>query len=220
MKKVLIGVAGVLGVAVVGFVGAVMMQPDTTHVERSVVVAASPADVFPYINDHKLQEQWSPWADRDPDQKVEFSEPSHGKDAWYSWDGNDEVGAGKLTTVESVENQKTVQALAFTRPFESNAEVALILTPDGEGTKVTWTFDTENDFMGKMAGMFMDMDAMLGADYEAGLAKLQPLAEEAAKERVAAEQKAEEEARLAAEAAEAGEGAEGAEDGAAEGSEG
>ncbi len=205
MKKALVGLVGLIAVAVIGFVGAVSMQPAHTHLERSVVVQAQPADAFPLMADYRQFVTWSPWTGLDPNQTTEFSEPSMGAESWYSWDGNDDVGAGKMVTTEFVENQKVAQDLIFLRPFEATAQVSFLVAAEGEGSKLTWTYDADNDFMGKMALLFVDMEEALGGDFQKGLDTLAPMVEEAAAERVAAEKQAEEE-RLKAEAEAAAEG--------------
>lgn len=190
MKKVLLGIGGVLGVLVLGFVATVAMQPATTHVERSITVAAAPADAFALVNSFDHWVEWNPWQEIDPAQKVTFSDVREGQGAWYEWHGNDQVGHGKMTIRESAAPSKVVEDLHFIEPFESTAVVTFSFAAEGDGTKVTWAYDGQNDFMGKAAGLFMDMDAMLGADFEKGLGKLKPLAESAATTRVAAEQAA------------------------------
>ena len=204
MKKVLIGIVVVVVVAVVGFLGVAMMQPSEIHVERSVTIDASPADVFVFVHDLRAFVEWSPWSDLDPDQTSEFSDPSTGVGAWYSWAGNDEVGVGKMTITEVEQDNKVAQELAFFEPFESRGQVSFLLAPAGDGTEVTWTFDAHAGLMMKIMGLFMSMDDMLGGDYEKGLATLKPRVEAAVVERLAAE----EAARVAAEAA-AEDGAEG-----------
>lgn len=200
MKKVLMGVGGVLVVAVVGLLGAAAMQPDTTHVERSATMKASPADIYAYANDFKKFREWNPWDEMDPNIKLTYSsETPVGKGAWYTWEGNDQVGKGKMSIKETVENQKVVNDLEFIEPFPSTAVVTFTLTPEGENTKVTWGFDAPNNFMSKMFGLFVDMDEMLGKDFQHGLDKLKVAAEKSATERLAAE-KAEAEAKAAAEA--------------------
>ncbi|MFZ5479987.1 MAG: SRPBCC family protein [Myxococcota bacterium] len=198
MKKVLMAVGGVVALAVVGVVAGASMQPDVMKVERSVTVAAAPADVFPYANNFEKWATWNPWKDIDPNQKTANSSPPEGKGAWTTWEGNDDVGKGKMTITESVPPSKVVEDLQFIEPFESRAVVTLTFTPEGEGTKVTWGFESPNNFMAKVMYLFMDMDAMLGKDFEKGLNTLKPLAEADAKARVEAEKKAAEEAAAAA----------------------
>lgn len=198
MKKLVLGAAGVVAVVAVAFVAAVSMQSDTLEVERSVLVQATPADAFPYANDLDNWGKWNPWEEIDTNQVETFSEPRSGAGAWYSWKGNDEVGAGKMTILESVPPQKVVWDLHFVEPFESKAVVTMTFAPEGDQTKVTWGFRSENNFMSKAFGMFADMDTMLGADFQKGLDKLKPLAEADAAKRIEAERAAAEAAAQAA----------------------
>lgn len=184
--KVIKVLAAILGAGVVLVAIAASMQPDTTHIERSKTIAASPADVFPLINDFANWNQWDPWSGMDPDQKVELSTPSSGKGAWYTWNG-EKTGQGRQEITESDENAKVVESLDFIKPFTAHATVSFTMSAEGDGTKVVWGYDTENGFMSKVFGLFNDMDAMLGADFEKGLNKLGPLAEANAKTRMEAE---------------------------------
>lgn len=197
MKKVLSIVLGLAAVALVGFVGAVSMQPSATHIERSVTVAASPADVYATVADFDKWPQWNPWREYDPNQKETFSENKVGVGAWYTWEG-DQTGSGRQEITEAVADQKIVQSLQFVEPFESSAVVTFTFTPAGDQTTVNWGYDSQNGFMNKAFGLVMDMDAMLGADFQRGLDKLKPLVEKVATDRVAAERAAAEAAALAA----------------------
>ncbi len=197
MKKVLIGIVVVVAICVLGFLAVVAMQPTEIHVERSTTIEATPAQVFAHVSDLRKFVEWSPWSDLDPNQTSEFSDPSSGEGAWYSWSGNKDVGVGKMTITEVVTNEKVVEELAFFEPWESKGLVSFLLAPAGKGTQVTWTFDENAGFMMKAMGLFMSMDEMLGADYEKGLAALKTTVEAEAAEQRAAE----EAARAAAEAA-------------------
>ena len=97
MKKALMMVGGGVLALVVIAVVAVSMQPAEAHVERSHVAAATPADVWPHISDMRAFVTWDPWSELDPDMAVEFSDPSSGPGAWYTWSGNQDVGSGKMT---------------------------------------------------------------------------------------------------------------------------
>ncbi len=200
MKKVILGVVGALGAAVVGLLGVIAAQPDVVHVERSLEVAALPADVHPLLSDLTLFVTWSPWSGLDPNQEVAFSTPAAGVGAWYSWKGNDQVGEGKMTVVEDVSGEKVVHKLEFFAPWTALARTGLHIAPTGTGAKVTWTYDADADLPAKAMGLFMDMDQMLGADFEKGLGTLKGKAEAAASARVEAEARAAAE-RLAAEQA-------------------
>lgn len=209
MKKVLLGLLAVLVLAVVVLLGLASTKPDTLAVSRSVLVQASPADVLPYAQDYTHFVKWIPWTALDPQQTVEFSDPPSGVGAWYTWKGNSDVGQGKMTIL-AVSPERVDSSLEFIEPFASKADSFIAMADKGEGkTEITWGFEQDNDLMGKLMMVFVDMDAMLGADFQKGLDSLKPMVEAAAAERIAAEAAAKVEAeRQAAEAAASAEGAE------------
>ena len=168
MKKILLGVFGFFALVIGGVVVAALFQPDVTHVERSRVMRATPDTVMPQLTDMKLWVQWSPWAERDPNVRWTFSDPAAGKGAWYEWEGNEDVGRGRME-ITAVEADSVRYALTFIEPFESKAEVVFTVGAEGDGTKVTWAMDSNNGFASKMFMVFADFDAMLGADFELGL---------------------------------------------------
>lgn len=168
LKKILIAVA----VLVLVLVGVVVSRPDTYHVERSLAVQAPPGVVHAIVGDMNRFASYSPWQKLDPQMKTIVSSPSTGVGASYAWDSaNDDAGAGSMTLL-TVEQNKVVQDLRFLRPFESRAKVTFTTEPEGTGTKVSWAMDGDNGFMGKLMGLFMDMDAMIGKDFEEGLQNL------------------------------------------------
>jgi hypothetical protein len=178
LKKILIALA----VIVIAFVAFVATRPATYRVERSTIVNASPAVVFPYVNRPKEFVSWSPWEKLDPNNKTTYSGPDEGVGAAYAWQGNSEVGSGKMTIIESKANEMVQQDLEFIEPFASKSTVMHALAPAGEGTKVSWIMEGNNDFMGKLFGVFMNMDTMIGKDFDEGLANLKRLVEAKAKE--------------------------------------
>ena len=207
MRNALLGLVGVVLVMLIAFVVYVAGQPGHVHVERSKVVNATPQDIWPYLSDLRKFTTWSPWEGIDPNQKVEYSEPSSGVGAWYTWAGNKDVGKGKMQITAAEEPNKVAESLEFIEPFESKADVVLTTEAVAAGSKVTWGFDTDMNFMGKMAGVFMPFDSSLGADFSKGLDKLASLAEADAKARIEKEKQAEAEAaaQQAADAAQASE---------------
>jgi hypothetical protein len=177
-KKILIGVALFVVLFAIGFCVVVSLQPSTFSVERSASVAAPPAAVFALVNDFRGWDAWSPWSKLDPHAKTAMSDPSAGKGATFSWDGNEKIGAGSITIVESKPDDLVEVEQVFVRPFAGKATMAFTFTPVDDGTKVIWKMDGVNDFFGKAMCMFMDMDALLGKDFEYGLASLKKSAEE------------------------------------------
>lgn len=201
MKKLVQILVGVVAVAVIGLLAAASTQPDTYHVERSATYAAAPADVFPYINDYNRWNTWNPWNDIDPNVKNTYSENPVGVDAWTAWEGNKDVGKGKMTVIESVPDQMTKHSLHFIEPFEDTGTVTFTLAAEGEGTKLTWAMDGDMNLMSKVMCMFNSMDSMLGGSFEKGLETLKPKVEADAVARVEAERLAAEQASAAAAAA-------------------
>jgi hypothetical protein len=167
-KPVLIFLAGV----VVTILVLAAAKPDDFYVTRSAVIEASPAVVFEKVNNLQNWNSFSPWAKLDPDAKAEFEGPKAGKGAIFRWDGDKNVGAGTMEIVESRPRQLVKFRLDFVRPFEDTANVDFTFHPDAKGTYVTWTMYGENNFFGKIMGVIMDCDAMMGDFFEEGLANL------------------------------------------------
>jgi hypothetical protein len=157
------------------------------HVERSATVEAAPDMVFPLINDFHAWSSWSPWEKLDPEMKREFSGASQGKGAWYGWSGNDQVGVGNMQITDSKPAEQVTILLEFKKPWEATNITTFRLAATPQGTKLTWEMDGENDFAAKAMSLVMDMDQMIGKDFEAGLANLGALAEAAAETRAEAQ---------------------------------
>jgi hypothetical protein len=176
-KKVALGVLGAFVLAIVIVLALAAGKPDKIHIERSLVMQGTPADVFPYGNDFTKFASWIPWTELDPTQKTEFSNPPSGVGAWYTWSGNKDVGSGRMELL-AAEPNAVVHKLEFIEPFVSTAESTLSMKPAGEGkVEVTWAYDGDADFGTKVMCVFMDMDKMMGPDFEKGLGKLQKLVE-------------------------------------------
>ena len=175
-KKFLISIA-VLAVIVLVFSGVVAMQPADFRVTRSATIEAPPEAVFAHVNDFHNWEAWSPWAKLDPQAKMTYEGPPSGEGAIVRWDGNNEVGAGSMTIEESSPHQRIQIALAFLRPFESTATAEFAFEPKNEQTVVSWSMAGKNNFIGKAISLFMDCDAMIGGEFEKGLASLKSIVE-------------------------------------------
>lgn len=177
-KKIILGIFGAIAVAVIAFLVVVMMQPSEYTVTRTGTIDAPPSEVFPHVNDLSKWQAWSPWAERDPNAKEWYSGPDAGEGAVAHWDGNDEVGAGSMTITQSKPDELIELELTFIRPMEGTADVEFNFSPQGDGTEVAWHMHGENNLMGKMMCLFMDLDKMIGDDYEEGLANLKRVVEE------------------------------------------
>lgn len=177
MLKKIRAVLAVAVIAVIAVLGLAATKPNTFRVERTVTVNAAPEKIFPLINDLREQNKWSPWDKKDPAMKRTFSGATKGVGAVYEWDGNKEIGAGRMEIMGSVAPSRVVMKLDFIRPMEGHNIAALTLDPRGPATAVTWSIRGPMPFVSKVMCVFMDMDKMIGVEFEKGLADLKILAE-------------------------------------------
>lgn len=177
LKKILIA----LVVIVIVFVIVVAMQPTDFRITRSATIAATPEIVFAQVNDFHKWEAWSPWGKLDPAMKQTYEGAPAGTGAIYSWEGNSDVGAGRMTITESRTNEAVVIKLEFIKPFAAVNDTEFNFKPEGNQTAVTWTMSGKNNFMSKAFCLFVNMDKMVGADFEKGLAQMKTVAEAAGK---------------------------------------
>ncbi|HRP00721.1 MAG TPA: SRPBCC family protein [Flavobacteriales bacterium] len=173
LKTILIILLALVGLLVIlGLVG-----PSNYRVERSTTIAAPPAVVYGYVSHLSSMKEWGPWQamDKDQVQRIEGTDGTVG--ATWHWEG-DTVGTGSQKIVSLEPNKNVRCELHFIEPFESISTATYDLEPVGDSTRITWGMEGENTFMGKIMGVFMDMDKMIGPDFEKGLANLKALAEE------------------------------------------
>ena len=166
-----------LAAVVVVFLAVVAAQPSDFRVSRSATMAAQPDAVFAQVNDFHKWDAWSPWAKLDPAAKNTFEGPSSGVGAGFAWDGNNEVGAGRMTITESREHDLIRIKLEFVRPFAGTSTAEFTFQPQGDKTVVTWSMFGEQNFIGKAFSLFMDCDAMIGGDFEKGLTSMKAIVE-------------------------------------------
>ena len=174
MKKLLKWLLVAVGVLVLVVVGGGLLMPSQVNVSRDVVINASPEKIFPHVANLKAFNKWSPWADRDPDMKIEFSGAEDGVGQVMAWDSAD-MGKGTMEVVELTANEKLVTALDFGQMGTASARFDL--APDAGGTKVTWSMSSElgNNPIARWFGPMIKSD--VGETYEKGLAKLRVVAE-------------------------------------------
>lgn len=173
LKKIAIGVA-VLLVALLGYAAT---RPDTFRVERSTSINAPPEKIFPLINDLNRWGAWSPFEKKDPAMKRTLSGAPNGKGAVYAWEGNKEIGKGRMEITESDPPSRVTMKLDFVEPFEAHNVVDFTLARQGDSTIVTWAIHGPSPFISKVIGIFCNMDKMIGKDFENGLASLKSAAE-------------------------------------------
>jgi hypothetical protein len=158
----------------------VLLQPSEFRVTRSANVAAPSAAVFAQVNDFHNWEAWSPWAKLDPACKNSFDGPSAGTGAGFGWSGNNKVGQGHMTITESRPPELIRIKLEFLRPFKCTNAAEFTFKPEGNQTAVTWSMSGNKNFFAKAFGLIMNMDKMVGGDFEKGLAQMKSVVEGAA----------------------------------------
>jgi hypothetical protein len=167
--------------AIVIFVAAILIfaasKPDTFRVQRTAEIKAPPEKIFALINDFKRWDVWSPWEKKDPAMKRTWGTTTSGKGAQYAWEGNGDVGQGSMEITESVPLSNVTLKLDFVKPFEGHNVVEFTLQPRGDMTNVTWAMQGPTPFISKVMQVFVNMDSMVGRDFEAGLANLKAAAE-------------------------------------------
>lgn len=173
----LIKILLVLGVLIGAFSLFVASRPATFRIERSLAIGASPATLFPHLNDLKKAQVWSPWMNLDPAAKITFEGPPTGVGAASTWAGNNAIGEGRQTIVASRPDESVQLRLDFKKPFASTCTAEFTLKPDGGRTVVTWSMSGENNFFVKAVCLFLNQDKMIGGPFEEGLGNLRRLAE-------------------------------------------
>ena len=182
LKIILLAVA----VIVVAFLVVAMMQSAEFRVTRSVTISAPAPSVFALVNEMHNWEKWNPWQKVDPAMKVTFSGPPAGVGAGYDWVGNKEVGEGRLGIIESRPSDLVRLKLEFLKPFAATNTAEFTFKPEGSGTTgtktvVTWSMFGNKNFVSKVMGLVMNMDTMVGGQFEKGLADMKATAEAGAK---------------------------------------
>jgi hypothetical protein len=178
LKKILIGLAGLIIV----FVIVVATRPAEYSVTRSAALAAPPEVVFAQVNELRKWEAWNPWGKLDPNMKLTYEGPAAGVGASYSWVGNNQVGEGRLTITESRASGGVQFKLEFFKPMAGVSTTEFTFKPVGDHTEVTWSMTGRNNFVAKAMCLFMNMDKMIGGQFEQGLMELKTISERIAKQ--------------------------------------
>jgi len=175
LVRILIGFA----VIAVGFVVVVALRPSEYRVARTATIAAPAPAVFGQVNDFHKWGAWNPWARIDPAMTQAYDGAPAGPGAIYTWAGNKEVGEGRMTLMESRPSELIRIKLEFLRPFAATSTAEFAFKPEGDHTAVTWSMTGDVNFMAKVIHLFMDMDKMIGGNFEKGLADMKSVVEAA-----------------------------------------
>lgn len=175
-----IAMASVLVIAVAGLLAVAAAKPGTFRVQRARSVNVPPEQIFPLISDFSRWALWSPWETKDPAMKRRFSGPASGTGAVYEWEGNKQVGQGRMEIIEATAPSAVKIQLDFVEPFEAHNIAEFMLAPRGGSTEVTWAMHGPLPYMAKVMSLVCNMDRMVGKDFETGLASLKAVTEKEA----------------------------------------
>jgi len=176
MFETIVIIAVVLAIAIAVVLILAATKPDTFSVQRGATMKAPPEKIFSLINDFHQWGKWSPWENRDPAMTRSFSGAESGQGAVYAWEGNKNVGSGRMEILDAATPSKIIIKLDFLKPFEAHNTAEFTMLPQGDATSVNWVMHGPAPFLSKMMQVFMNMDRMIGKDFEAGLANLKGLA--------------------------------------------
>jgi len=179
MFEIIAIVAVALAIAIAIVLILASTKPDSFGVQRAAVVRAPAEKIFPLINNFRQWANWSPWENKDPAMKRTYSGAESGKGAVYAWDGNKNVGSGRMEILDALSPSKIVIKLDFFKPFEGHNTAEFTMQPerDAATTNIIWVMHGPAPFMSKVMQVFMNLDKMIGKDFEAGLANLKRLTE-------------------------------------------
>ena len=177
MFEVIVTIAVILAIAIAVVLILGATKPDTLRVQRSVRIKAPPEGIFPLISDFHQWVAWSPYEQKDPAMKRTYSGAERGKGAVYAWEGDKNVGSGRMEILEASAPQKIVIKLDFFTPFEGHNTAEFTMLPQGDATNVSWRMHGPAPFMARIMHVFINIDKMVGSDFEAGLANLKRLTE-------------------------------------------
>lgn len=152
-------------------------KPDTFRVERTVSIKAPPEKIFALLNDYHNWPSWSPYERLDPAMTRTYSGAASGKGSIYAWEGNSNIGKGRMEILESTTPSKLGIKLDFLKPFEAHNIADFTLAPRGDHTDVTWAMHGPLPYTAKVMHTFINMDKMVGGQFAEGLANLKAVAE-------------------------------------------
>jgi hypothetical protein len=148
-------------------------MPSFEHT-RSITIAGPPGAVHALVDDFHAWAKWSPWEGLDADLARTYSGSEKGVGARYAWAGR-KAGEGSMIITGATLDRIDID-LDFVRPFKANNKAVFRFDAQGTFTRVSWTMSgTRNVLLAIMGKLFFD--AMLGKDFDRGLAKLKALVE-------------------------------------------
>lgn len=176
LRTILLVALGLAVLAIAAVLLLAMRQPDTFRVQRSTLVAAPAERIFPLIADLRQMNSWNPFVKRDTQVKGSYSGPAAGPGATYVFEGK-QAGSGSLRVTDTAVPTRVAMKLDMSAPMAAHNDVLFTLAPEGGATRVSWTMQGHSPFLGKLMGVLLDMDSMVGGAFEEGLAELKLRAE-------------------------------------------
>jgi hypothetical protein len=167
----------VLVVLLIAFLGYVSTRPGQFHYERNGVINASADKIFPYLSSFKEGAAWSPYEKKDLQMKKIFTGTDGQVGATMAFEGNKEVGSGKLEMLKIVPNEVVEIRLTMLEPVRGESLVQYKLTPVDGGTQFSYSMSGESGFLGKLMSTVIDCEKMVGDDFSIGIANLKTLVE-------------------------------------------
>lgn len=177
MLEIIVILTVLLAIAIAVVLTLAVTKPDTLRVQRSIGIAAPADRIFPLISDFHQWLDWSPYERKDPAMKRTYEGAVRGAGAIYAWDGDRNVGSGRMEILEAAAPSRIVIKLDFFTPFEGHNTAEFTMLPQGDGTHVTWLMHGPANFMSRLIQVFINLDNMIGRDFEAGLANLKTITE-------------------------------------------
>jgi Polyketide cyclase / dehydrase and lipid transport len=177
MRKILSWAAILVVVAIAGILAYAATLPTSFRVARSATMTAAPDAIFPHINSLRGFKAWEPFSRKDPAIKIAYSGPESGKGAAYTWDGNGDVGQGRVEIADTAPPSRVTMKLDMVKPMEAHNTVVFTLEPKGDATTVTWAMTGDRPYIGKVLDAVLNMDRMVGGEFEKGLAELKSIVE-------------------------------------------
>ena len=166
-----------LGVALVVLLAYASTRPDEFRVERRLRIAAPADKVWPLVSELRSFNRWNPYERKDPLIKTRYDGAPSGIGSRYAWE-SDKVGTGSMEITSQQPGRAVRMNLDFVKPFEAHNQAEFALQPTADGaTEVRWSMAGPANFISKLMGVFIDMDKMVGSDFEDGLQNLRQLAE-------------------------------------------
>jgi uncharacterized protein YndB with AHSA1/START domain len=152
----------------------VAFQTADYSIRREISIKAPPKKIFPYLVSAEKADSWMPWKDSDPNLKMSYMGPKEGIGSISSWESPGRMGVGQAEIVGVIPDQKIQTKITYKKPMVFEQLSEFTLTPNGETTTMTWAVTGKNNFIGRLMCTLsmMNMDKMVGGEFEKGLNKL------------------------------------------------